>query len=368
MAVSEILRRPGRRTVRHRRAGLDSRRIHPAAVGMPILTMNLVGAEPKPQEPHPLGCHGSRRGAARRCRGRGAARVGRGDNVLADPEETSSTHSPGDDGRPALRPSPGACRPSRCSRIPARAAVRLQVQRPRSIWSYWGDWTGDPVAVTGPVHSNISVANGSPGAKMGANNASRQATSGHNGPAPSQVNGMLGYSGDIWRRPRSNSHRGGHWFDPSIAHGYKPSSQPLRTALIPPEGWELSPHWEEFGRSSSPAERIASDLTGNEVRPVVDRALDDCLVVLELARQDAKVDYPARRLVRNDVEDVSVMRPAGVHRELGKGVRPAADDDDGVIRRLLVAKVWPKLFPAPAGDIDAVPSIARSARNGASRP
>ena len=56
------------------------------------------------------------------------------------------------------------------------------------------------------------------------------------------------------------------------------------------------------------------------------------------------MDYPARRLV-DDVEDVSVMRPAGVHRELGKGVRHAADDDDGVIRRPLVAKVWPKPFP-----------------------
>ena len=29
---------------------------------------------------------------------------------------------------------------------------------------------------------------------------------------------------------------------------------------------------------------------------------DDCLVVLELARQDAKVDYPARLLV-DDVDD-----------------------------------------------------------------
>jgi hypothetical protein len=32
------------------------------------------------------------------------------------------------------------------------------------------------------------------GAKLGANSARRQATSGHTEPAPSQVNGMLGYS------------------------------------------------------------------------------------------------------------------------------------------------------------------------------
>ena len=43
-------------------------------------------------------------------------------------------------------------------------------------------------------HSNISAANDIPGAKMGANSARRQATSGHNEPAPSQVNGMLGYA------------------------------------------------------------------------------------------------------------------------------------------------------------------------------
>jgi len=35
------------------------------------------------------------------------------------------------------------------------------------------------------------------GAKLGANSARHQATSGHNEPAPSQVNGMLGYA-----RPR----------------------------------------------------------------------------------------------------------------------------------------------------------------------
>jgi hypothetical protein len=33
-----------------------------------------------------------------------------------------------------------------------------------------------------------------------------------------------------------------------------------------------------------------------------DRALDDCLVVLKLARQDAEVDHPAGRLV-DDVDD-----------------------------------------------------------------
>jgi hypothetical protein len=52
------------------------------------------------------------------------------------------------------------------------------------------------------------------------------------------------------RAPRS--HRGGHWFDPSIAHRCKSRSEAPRTALIRPKGWELLPYWEEFGRSCSP--------------------------------------------------------------------------------------------------------------------
>ena len=52
------------------------------------------------------------------------------------------------------------------------------------------------------------------------------------------------------RAPRS--HRGGHWFDPSIAHRCKSRSGAPRTALILRKGWELLPYWEEFGRSCSP--------------------------------------------------------------------------------------------------------------------
>jgi hypothetical protein len=47
------------------------------------------------------------------------------------------------------------------------------------------------------------------------------------------------------RAPRS--HRGGHWFDPSIAHKCKTRSEAPRTALILLRGWELSPFWEELG-------------------------------------------------------------------------------------------------------------------------
>ena len=54
------------------------------------------------------------------------------------------------------------------------------------------------------------------------------------------------------RAPRS--HRGGHWFDPSIAHRCKASSEAPRTALILRSGWGLSPYWEKSGRSSSRAQ------------------------------------------------------------------------------------------------------------------
>ena len=52
------------------------------------------------------------------------------------------------------------------------------------------------------------------------------------------------------RAPRS--HRGGHWFDPSIAHRCKTRSETPLTVLILLDGWELSPYWEESGRSCSP--------------------------------------------------------------------------------------------------------------------
>jgi hypothetical protein len=58
------------------------------------------------------------------------------------------------------------------------------------------------------------------------------------------------------RAPRS--HRGGHWFDPSIAHRCKSRSQAPRIALILRCGWELSPYWEEFGRSCFPPGRGAA--------------------------------------------------------------------------------------------------------------
>src|SRR5690242_15662793 len=56
----------------------------------------------------------------------------------------------------------------------------------------------------------------------------------------------------------TRSHRGGHWFDPSIAHRCKASSEALRTALILRSGWELSPYWEKSGRFPS---RPAGDRT-----------------------------------------------------------------------------------------------------------
>src|SRR5580693_3115003 len=60
------------------------------------------------------------------------------------------------------------------------------------------------------------------------------------------------------RAPRS--HRGGHWFDPSIAHRRKSRSEAPRTALILLCGWELSPYWEEFGRSCPPARACIAGL------------------------------------------------------------------------------------------------------------
>ncbi len=49
----------------------------------------------------------------------------------------------------------------------------------RSTWRSWGDRTRDRVAVTGPVHSNISVANEAAGRLTGSNDRRSRATSGH---------------------------------------------------------------------------------------------------------------------------------------------------------------------------------------------
>src|SRR5215470_16342610 len=43
----------------------------------------------------------------------------------------------------------------------------------------------------------------------------------------------------------TRSHRGGHWFDPSIAHICKASSEAYQTDLILLEGWGL----RRFGRN-----------------------------------------------------------------------------------------------------------------------
>jgi hypothetical protein len=60
------------------------------------------------------------------------------------------------------------------------------------------------------------------------------------------------------------------------------------------------------------------------------------------------------------------MRPASMHRELREGVRAAADDDGGIVRRALVAKVGPKFLKSALGH-DAPPVLAGLARNGARR-
>jgi hypothetical protein len=74
------------------------------------------------------------------------------------------------------------------------------------------------------------------------------------GPAPADSAGPAAGDWLSGRAPRS--HRGGHWFDPSIAHRCKARSETPLTALILLGGWELSPYWEESGRSCSPA-RVA---------------------------------------------------------------------------------------------------------------
>jgi hypothetical protein len=65
---------------------------------------------------------------------------------------------------------------------------------------------------------------------------------------------------------RPNSHRGGHWFDTSIAHRCKARSEAPRTGLILCCGWELSPYWEQFGRSFSPPGRPGPRETARPAR------------------------------------------------------------------------------------------------------
>jgi hypothetical protein len=64
---------------------------------------------------------------------------------------------------------------------------------------------------------------------------------------------------------------------------------------------------------------------------------------------------------RFTVQDISVMRPAGVHRELCQRVWPAADND-AVVRRPLVAEVGPELFPSTLRDVP--PAISQPALTG----
>jgi hypothetical protein len=47
-------------------------------------------------------------------------------------------------------------------------------------------------------------------------------------------------SGDAWRPPISDSHRGGHWFDPSIAHQVYAQVRDSKTGPIPSVGVGLS--------------------------------------------------------------------------------------------------------------------------------
>ena len=240
MAVSEILRRPGRRTVRHRRSGLDARRIHPRLLRRTPRRRRVDPVRPGPRRtrrPHPLGRRRNLRRVERlpgrrrplrppqkslpapaevgwpggiatgtttgspwtACRhadpGHGLRRVPEpktaknhihwdvtvpavaplvaagvavlrepggeiGWYVLADPEETSSTHSPGDDGRRGPRAEPGApVGPHAAAPDSGSGSCPPAGAAPSHNLELLGDWTGDPVAVTGPVHSNISVAN-----------------------------------------------------------------------------------------------------------------------------------------------------------------------------------------------------------------
>jgi hypothetical protein len=81
--------------------------------------------------------------------------------------------------------------------------------------------------------------------------------------------GSAGPAAGDWlsgRAPRS--HRGGHWFDPSIAHRCKSRSEAPLTALILLRGWELSSYWEKSGRSCSPG-RTCRDLTDGWSRPAI---------------------------------------------------------------------------------------------------
>ena len=104
------------------------------------------------------------------------------------------------------------------------------------------------------------------------------------------------------RAPRS--HRGGHWFDPSIAHNVSPG-QKLTDSSHPTLRMGAVPVWEEFGRSFPPPgrpraasqqggfplgisfghgaerrEQIVEQRNAGARSGRYDCSLDDCLVVL----------------------------------------------------------------------------------------
>ncbi len=88
------------------------------------------------------------------------------------------------------------------------------------------------------------------------------------------------------RAPRS--HRGGHWFDPSIAHRCKASSEAPRTALILRVGWELSPYWEKFGRLPSPAGCPTPVREGNRIDRVGRADKADTALARKVSRAAAR--------------------------------------------------------------------------------
>ena len=120
------------------------RRVHPGRrVGMPILAMDFVEC-PSRRPPRTTFTGMSRfppwrrssRPGSRCCGSRAGRSAGtcwptRRKRVLRIHRVTTAAG--------ALGPSPGRLSAlTLLPRIPARAAVRLQVQRPRTTWSYWG--------------------------------------------------------------------------------------------------------------------------------------------------------------------------------------------------------------------------------------
>ena len=121
-----------------------------------------------------LGCveHSIKAVAARSAagEGRGAARAGRGDRLVCAGRPGGKrvlrihrvTTAAGHRAEPGAPVGPRAAAPDSGSGScpPAGAAPSLNLE-------LLGDWTGDPVAVTGPVHSNISAANDISGSQDG---------------------------------------------------------------------------------------------------------------------------------------------------------------------------------------------------------